>query len=334
MKAFVTGAQGFVGRSVVEELASAGHEVVAGARRDAPELAGERVTVARADLSDRASLARAMEGCDVAFHVAAKTGVWGPESEYVETNVTGTRNVLGACRDAGVRKLVFTSSPSVCFDGKDHVRASNDLPYPDRYLCAYPRTKAIAEREVLAANGAELATCALRPHLVIGPRDPHLIPRIVERARAGKLRIVGDGTNEVSLTWVANAALAHRLAGERLEPGAPHAGRAYFLGQREPVRIWDWLREVLERLGEPAPGRAVPRRVAWLAGSVLEGAWSLLRLSGEPPMTRFVALQLASSHSYDMAPAERDFGYTERIGVAEATDELVNAFRERIANGL
>src|SRR5207237_4860169 len=139
----------------------------------------------------------------------------------------------------GVPRLVFTSSPSVCFDGRDHVNASNDLPYAKRFLAAYPETKARAEKLVLAANGARgLATVALRPHLVFGPGDPHLIPRLLDRARRGRLLAVGDRKNRISLTYVDNAAHAHVDACDRLEPGAAHAGRAYFIAQTEPVRLW------------------------------------------------------------------------------------------------
>ena len=263
------------------------------------------------------------------LHAAALTGVWGPREDFYRTNVVGTRNLLAACREHGVGRLVYTSSPSVCFDGRDHRGAGDELPYAGRFLCAYPETKAQAEREALAANGRDgLATCALRPHLIVGPRDPHLVPRVIERARAGRLFVVGRGDNEVSLTWVGNAAQAHLDAAERLAPDAPHAGRAYFIGQREPVRLWDWIGELLRRIGEPPPGRRVPRALATAGGALCEGLWRLLRRPGEPPMTRFVAAQLASSHSYDMEPARRDFGYVERVGLAEATDRLVEHYRK------
>jgi len=323
VKALVTGGGGFLGRAVVEALIEEGHEVGSASRGDYPELEALGVHTHRVDLTDRAGMEKAVAGADTVFHVAALTGVWGPRKEFHDANVVGTRNVVEACRRAGVGRLIATSSPSVCFDGTDHRRAQNDLPYARRFLAAYPETKAEAEALVLAANGEELATCALRPHLIFGPRDPHLIPRLLERARAGRLVVVGDGQNEVSLSYIDNAAAAHLDAARSLTPGAAHAGKAYFIAQTEPVRLWEWIGELLERMDIEPVRRRVPRGLAAGMGAILEAAWKTLSLSGEPPMTRFVAAQLASTHSYDLGPAERDFGYRERVGLQEATDRLV-----------
>ncbi len=322
MKVLVTGGAGFLGRSIVEELLQHGHQVSSLARREQEELEARGARAVLADLRDAERVRAAVAGHDAVVHTAAKTGVWGAEQDYFQANVLGTRHVLEACRAEGVARLVYTSSPSVCFDGKDHVQAKNDLPYAPRFLCAYARSKALAEREVLAASGPKLATCALRPHLIVGARDPHLVPRLLARARAGRLRIVGDGENMVSLTRVENAALAHRLAVERLAPAAAHAGRAYFVAQREAVALWGWIRELLARHGLRLPRRRVPLSVAYGAGSALERVWRIGQLRGEPPMTRFVALQLARSHTYDLAPLERDLGYVERLGMDGLQDEL------------
>ena len=324
----VTGGSGFLGGAIVRALLERGETVRALGRAEVPELEAAGAQTARCDLADRAGLERAFEGATCVFHAAAKTGVWGPRSEYFATNVEGTRKVLEACRAVGVPRLVHTSTPSVVFDGSDHVNAGPELPYPDSYLCAYPETKAVAEREVLAANGTGgLATVALRPHLIFGPGDPHLVPRLIDRARRGRLRIVGDGDNQVSLTYVDNAARAHLSAADRLAPDAPCAGRAYFVVQEEPVQLWTWIAELLAALGEPPVTRRLSARTARAAGAVLERVWSLLRLGGEPPMTRFVAQQLALSHSYDPEPARRDLGHREEIGMAEATRRLVEHLR-------
>ena len=324
MRVLVTGGGGFVGGAIVDELLARGHEVTSLSRGVYPELERKGVVCVRADLTEGATLGAAVRGHDAVIHSAARAGIWGPQADYWRTNVEGTRKVLAACLAEGVGRLVYTSSPSVCFDGRDHLRAGNDLPHAQRFLAPYPASKAAAERSVLEVGENDgLLTCVLRPHLVFGPGDPHLLPRLVERARRGPLRIVGDGKNEVSLTYVENAAVAHVDAVERLEAGAAHVGRAYFVGQREPVRLWDWIAELLGRLAIPPPRKRVSAPAARALGGFLEWTWRGLRRRGEPPMTRFVASQLATSHSFDMGPLERDLGYRERVDMATALDRTV-----------
>lgn len=331
MRVLVTGGGGFLGLAVVKELLARGHAVTSISRGTYAAHDELDIETAQVDLADTEAVAAACADHDAVVHCAAKTGIWGPRADYVSANVVGTRNVIEACLRHGIERLVHTSSPSVCFDGKGHRNAKNDLPYPERHLCHYPDTKAVAERFVLASNGKgpnrALATCAIRPHLVFGPGDPHLVPRLIERARAGKLRLVGDGQNEVSLTYVDNAAAAHVDALERLEPEAPHAGRAYFLGQSESVQLWTWIRDLLTALGEPAPRARVPLKVAYAAGGLCELIWNALGKESDPPMTRFVAAQLATDHSYDLEPAQRDFGYEERVSLSEGTRRVIEALQ-------
>lgn len=323
MKALVTGGGGFLGRALVERLCVAGHEVTAASRGHYPELAALGARGLRLDIGDAPAVRAAVRGHDVVFHVAARAGVWGPRDEFIRTNVDGTRHVIEACRAEAVPRLVYTSSPSVAFDGGNHENGGSDLPYASSFECAYPETKAQAERLVLAANGPALATIALRPHLIWGPRDPHLLPRLIARAEAGRLRIVGDGRNKVGITYVDNAAAAHVQAADALAPGAAGAGRAFFLHDAEPVELWPWLNGLLARLGISAATRRVPLGVARAAGSVAEAVWSLFRLAGEPPVTRFVAAQLARSHWYDMTPARDAFGYRPVVEPAEALEATI-----------
>jgi len=325
MKTIVTGGGGFLGGAVVERLLARGDEVVSISRGSYPSLAARGVRCVQADLAHPNDALDVFAGADEVYHVAAKAGVWGARDAYFRANLDGTRNVLAACQQHGVPRLVYTSSPSVCFDGRDHVGASNDLAYAERFLAPYPESKARAEELVLAANGAGgLATVALRPHLIFGPGDPHLIPRLLERARKGQLAIVGKGDAEVSMTFIDNAAHAHLCAARELTPTARQAGKAYFIAQQKPVRLWTWINELLERLDIPPVERRVPFGFAYGAGAVMESVWKTLRLASEPRMTRFVALQLARSHSYDMTPAREDFGYEELVSMAAATDVLVS----------
>ena len=332
MKALVTGGGGFLGGAIVELLLARGDEVVSVSRGAYPELEAKGVTCYQADLGQEASarvvLAQALEGCDVVFHVAAKAGIWGKYGAYHAANVDATRNIIEASLRAGVGRFVHTSSPSVCFDGDDEVDAHNDLPYADEFLCAYPETKAIAEKLALAANGNTMAVCALRPHLIFGPGDPHLLPRLIERARAGRLRQVGDGTNEVTMTYVDNAAHAHVLAADTLAPGAPHAGKAYFIGQEEGVNLWGWLNGVLQELEISPIEKSISAAKAKSIGRVAEFLWKWCFLPGEPPMTRFVAAQLSTWHTFSMEPARQDFGYREVVPMDVATDRAIDSLRD------
>jgi 2-alkyl-3-oxoalkanoate reductase len=325
VKALVTGGGGFLGSAIVRLLRARGDEVTSFSRAEHPQLADLGARHVRGDLADLRAVVAAVRGHDTLFHVGAKAGIALGRDPFWSANVDGTRNVLAAALELGVQRLVFTSSPSVCFDGSDHLNASNDLAYSARFLAPYPESKAAAERMVLAANGrAALATCALRPHLVFGPGDPHLLPRLLERGRARKLAIVGKGTNEVSLCFVENAAWAHLDAADRLTPTAAHVGKAYFIAQQEPVALWTWINDLFGSLGIPPVTRKVPLPLAYLAGIWLE---NVAKPDVEVRMTRFLALQLATSHSYDMGPAQRDFGYRERVSMSDATRLTIESLR-------
>ena len=326
MVALVTGGGGFLGRHLVEQLLARGETVRILARQDYPPLRQLGVECRQADLRDAAAVASACAGVDCVYHVAALAGIWGDPRLYHEINTLGTEHVIAGCRAHAVPKLVFTSSPSVVFDGREHRDADESLAYPAHYLCAYPRTKALAEQRVLAANSPHLATVALRPHLVWGPRDGHLIPRLIARARAGRLVRVGSGENRISVTYVENAAAAHWQAAQGLTPTAPHAGRAYFINDPEPVRLWDWVATLLAEAGLPPVRRSIPRGLAWTAGLGCEGVWKLLGRQAEPPMTRFLALQLGGDHWYSIAAAIRDFGFTPPI----SPDEGLRRYRPEL----
>lgn len=322
MKVLVTGGTGFIGRRLVERLVERGDEVHVLARGASGTDLPAGAQLHRGDVADLSSVANAARGCATVFHVAAKAGISGPREDYVRTNVDGTRNVLEACRRHSIPRLVHTSTPSVVFDGSDMEGVDESVPYARRFEAAYPETKAEAERIVLAANGPELATTALRPHLVWGPGDRHLVPRIVERARAGRLALVGDGSRKVDSTYVDNAVDAHLAAAERLAPGAPCAGRAYFVSNGEPLPMRDLLNRILAAAGLPPVTRNVSPGKARFAGFVLEKAHAWLRLSREPAMTRFLAGELATAHWFDLSAARRDLGYAPRVTIDEGMKRL------------
>jgi len=329
VKVMVTGGGGFLGKRIVELLIEAGHEVHSFARSNYPELADLGCTHHRGDLQDADAVREALRGMDAVIHTASVAGSWGERSWFEGINVRGTENVVAACQAESVHRLVYTSTPSVIGYGSD-VEGIAEAPYPDSWESLYGETKAKAEQHVRAAHGSDLAdggqllTVSLRPHLIVGPGDNHLLPRVIDRAKKGQLRIVGDGKNKVDVTYVDNAAWAHLDALEALSGiDAPCGGQAYFISNDEPVLLWDWTNDVLEGIGVPRLTSKVSLGMAKLAGSVMEGVWALFRLKGEPRMTRFVALALAQSHWYDMGPAKRDLGYTIRVPMDEGTERTV-----------
>ena len=326
MTFLVTGGGGFLGKAIVRRLVERGRAVRTFNRSEYPELETIGVHQARGDLADPGAVDAAIQGCAAVFHVAAKAAMWGDRREFHDTNVRGTRNVIESCRRHGVRRLVYTSTPSVVHAGGDIAGADESLPYPRRYHAHYPRTKAIAERAVLAANSDEMSTVALRPHLIWGPEDTNLVPQIVARARAGRIRLVGDGSNLVDSVYIDNAAEAHILACDHLAPGAPCAGRVYFITNGEPMAIADLVNGIVGAAGLPPVRRSLPRWAAWTIGALMEAAYTVLPLSGEPVMTRMIASHLATAHWYDISAACRDLGYEPGVSIAEGFRRLADWF--------
>uniref|UniRef100_C6E976 3-beta hydroxysteroid dehydrogenase/isomerase n=1 Tax=Geobacter sp. (strain M21) TaxID=443144 RepID=C6E976_GEOSM len=328
MKALVTGGGGFLGSAIVRQLLARGDQAVSFSRGEYPELAALGVEQRRGDLSDLEAVAEAARGCDVVFHVAGKAGIWGKFEEYYLANVTGTENVIEACRRLGIERLVHTSSPSVVFDGSDVEGGNESLPYPAHFEAHYPHTKALAEQAVLAANTPTLATVSLRPHLIWGPGDNHLVPRIVAKARSGALKRIGNHPCLVDTVYVDNAAEAHLNAADRLQPGSAPAGKAYFISNGEPIPLWEMVNRILAAAGVPPVTRQVSPGLAYGAGVICETLWRVLRLSGEPPMTRFVAKELATAHWFDLSAARTDLGYHPRISIDEGLELLQASLRQ------
>ena len=323
MKAFVTGGGGFVGSAIVRQLADAGIEVAVFGRNNYPSIEKLGVRQFQGNILDSDRLIRSMQGYDTVFHVAAKAGIWGPRHEFEQINITGTRNVLGACFANGIKSLVYTSTPSVVFNRRDINGMDESCPYAKRFLCYYASSKAVAEQMVLAGNSDMLKTCAIRPHLVWGPGDPHLVPRLLERGKSRKLKIVGAGSNMVDISYIDNVADAHILAAQNLDSHATAAGNAYFISQGEPVNLWNWINNLFARLSIPPVRKRIGAGSAYILGTLLEGMFLLFKLDREPPMTRFLAEQLARSHWFSIARARRDLGYEPNISTAEGLERLV-----------
>ena len=329
MKILVTGGGGFLGRVLVRRLRGEGFAVVAYQRSPHPDLEADGVEVRQGSLIDREALRSALSGCDAVIHTAAKAGVWGPRREYFQSNYEGTVNLCRAMEAEGVGKLVHCSTPSVVFNRESHEGADESLPYGRDWLCHYAESKAIAEAHVLDwGRSGKARVIALRPHLIWGPGDPHLLPKVIERSQSGRLRIVGDGRNRVDITRVENAAEAHLLALQAL--GRESAiNRAYFISQGEPVLLWDWINSLLARVGVRPLEKRLSLSAAYRVGAVCEGLWGLARREDVPPMTRFVALELAKSHWFSIEAARRELGYhPEAYPTEEGLDSYARAWRE------
>jgi 2-alkyl-3-oxoalkanoate reductase len=333
MHALVTGGGGFLGGYIVEALLARGDRVRSFGRGDYPLLREQGVEVVRGDISNGSDLAGLCEGIECVFHAAALPGIGLQRDAYEIVNRTGTELLLTHARKSCVKRFVYTSSPSVVFNGVDQCRVDETAPYDfgwmEENLAYYSHTKASAEQAVLSANCDEFKTCALRPHLIWGPGDTHLIPRLLARARSGRLRRVGDGTNLVDIAYVENAAEAHLRAADALakegtaaEAASPVAGKAYFISQGEPVNCWEWIDQVLALVNLPPVQKALSQNAGARIGRAFEIGYGLLGFASEPPMTRFLASQLSTSHWFDISAARRDFGYEPRVTTTDGMQRL------------
>ncbi len=325
-RAVVTGGGGFLGSRIVSMLLEEGFSVRSFSRGEYPELTAQGVVCLRGDLADLQAVRDAFRNADVVFHVGAKAGIWGDYSDYYAANVIGTRNVIEACLRNGIPKLVYTSTPSVAFGGQNVRNANEEEPLPKKYLAPYLTTKAAAERLVIEANSDALATVALRPHLIWGPGDTQLLPRVAARRIANRLMIIGSGENLVDSTFIDNAARAHLDAAKRLKPGSPVAGRAYFISQGDPRPVKFLINAILEVAGLPPVTKSIPVPVAYVAASILEAGYRLFRVAKEPPVTRLSVLEMGRDHYFDISAARRDLGYHPDVSIEAGLERTRAAF--------
>ena len=322
MKVLVTGGGGFLGSAIIRRLHSRGDQIVSLSRCRYVALDSLGVKQVTGDIALEDHVSNAAQGVDAVIHVAAKAGIWGDYAGYYSANVTGTANVINSCRRQGINRLVYTSSPSVIFDNTDIEGGDESLPYPDRYHAPYPETKAVAEKMVLAAASEHLGTVALRPHLIWGPGDNHLVPRIVAKGAAGQLRRISGRECLIDTVYIDNAATAHINALDRLSPSSPISGRAYFITNGEPLPVWEMVDRILAAAGiAPATGSIHPN-LAVLMGICCETIWRLFSLRGEPPMTRFAAHELSRSHWFKIDAARNDLGYCPEISIDDGMERL------------
>ncbi len=328
----VTGGGGFLGSAIIERLVARGDSVRSLARGDYPKLANMGVDQIRGDIGDRQTVETACLGMKLVYHVAAKPPPWGKYRDYYKTNVTGTQNVIDGCSRNNISRLIYTSTPSVVFDGSDMQGLSESAPYPARLKAYYPKTKAMAEQLVLSATGNRLQTVVLRPHQIWGPGDPHFAPRLI--ARAKKLKRIGNGNNLVDTTYIDNAADAHILAADTLKKNSAISGNIYFISQADPIPAWDMIDAILAAAGLPPVKGTLSYKTAWTLGAIMEFFYRAFQLPGEPPMTRFLADAVAKSHWFDISAAKRDLGYIPGVSTKEGLRRLEDWLKKSDVKGV
>ncbi len=322
MRVLVTGGSSLIGIGVATALTARGDDVVVHQRSRSDALAALPVQQELGDIRDVDVLVAAAGGCDAIVHLAAKVGVVGEWEDYRSINVDGTRNVVAAAQRRGIGRIVHVSSPSVAHGGEPIVGGAAEPPVLGRRHAWYPESKAMAELEALAATSDELGVVAIRPHLVWGPGDTQLVGRIVERAAAGRLALVGGGRALVDTTYIDNAVDALVAALDAVRPGAPCSGRAYVVSNGEPRMIRELVEGICGAAGVPFEPRSVSLRVGRSVGAIVERAWPLLRRVDEPPLTQFLAEQLGTAHWFDPRPARDDLGWTPAVSLDEGLGRL------------
>jgi nucleoside-diphosphate-sugar epimerase len=316
MKVLVTGAGSLLMGRVAEQLVARGDEVVCLQRRPL-ELTGVPAgAMVQGDVRDSAVVLASARDCDAIIHGAARVGVVGSWDEFRSVNVDGAANVVHAAQALGIERVVHVSTPSVAHSGHSLVGEGATPAVTGRSGAYYAESKAIAEIAALAAG-----VVAIRPHLVWGPGDTQLVGRIVERARAGRLAVVGNGSALIDSTYVDNAVSALLAAVDAVRPGAACAGKAYVIANGEPRTVRELMEGICTAAGVPFEPRRVPLRVAKGLGAVAEAVWPRLR-HDEPPITRFLAEQLGTAHWFDPRPAHRDLGWTPHVTLDEGFARL------------
>ena len=331
-KVLVTGGGGFLGKAIVQRLLQEGAAVRSFSRKAHTELETLGAEQVQGDIRDARAVSNACKGVDVVFHVAAKIQLWGDYRDFYATNVMGTEHVIQACREKDIQHLVYTSSPSVVYDGrKDAAGIDESAPYPRRYHTHYQKTKSMAEKRILKASNPSLRTVALRPHLILGPGDTQLIPRLI--AWSKHLRIIGDGKNLIDWTFIDNAAYAHVLAAKKLTENQGVAGKVFFISQGQPLNLWRLVNHILEAAGKEPVDKTLPKDVAYFLGWLFEIFYTWFPTTSEPKMTRGLATELARNSWFDISAARNELGYAPEVSAQEGLKKIKLWLKEQSRSG-
>ncbi len=308
--------------ALIKRLISEGHKVTSFSRREYPLHWALGISSIQADIRDQEALDKACKGKDLVFHLAARLGIWGDYDEFHSVNVTGTFNLIKACRKQKVGRIIFTSSSSVVFNGTDLEGIDESYPYPEHYRSHYASTKALAERLIIEANSEELKTISLRPHLVWGPYDAHLIPGILKRLGSGRMRRIGDQEHFIDTTYIDNMVDALILAADALKSNPEAAGKALFITNGEPARVWDFINSIIQMAGYPPVQKKVPEKLALIGAGISEWFHRFFKIKSEPFMTRYAIREMITNHWFDISAAREIIGYEPGVSYAEGFKHL------------
>lgn len=321
-KILVTGGSGFVGQALAISLAEQGHQVIAVSRKPNQKLLQHGIELVSCDLSKKDEIdSISLAGVETIFHTAAYVKMWGKYQDFYKTNFLGTKFLLEKAKVAGVKKFIYTSSPSVIADGTDLKGINEAYSYPKKYKAYYPQTKSLAERFVLANNSKDFKTLSLRPHLIWGPGDTNLIPTIIAKAKSGKLKIIGTGNNKVDICYIEDCVSAHLCAYQALDNNPKASGKAYFVSQGEPVLLWDWINQVLELNNLPKVTTKIPFKLAYALATILELVARVIPNSPEPLLTRFLVSEMATDHYFDLTRAKELLGFEPKYSVKSGMEK-------------
>ncbi|MEN9564269.1 MAG: hypothetical protein RIR73_2513 [Chloroflexota bacterium] len=326
MKTLVTGATGFLGGALTYRLHSMGWEVTALGRNPAKlnQLEEDGIRVVRADISKKDEVSASFSDFELVFHCAAFPSPWGGFEKFYQANVIGTRNIVQACMDHNVSRLVYVSTPSIYFNYSSRVGVKETDPLPEP-ISNYAHTKLLAEEEVDKGSAQGLAVVSIRPRAIFGEGDTVIFPRLIPRLQSGRLPILGDGENVVDLTYIQNVVDALLLCAESPKNTL---GKKYSISNGEPVKIWKLIERICDELGYPHPSRKVSYKTANTAATVLEFLYSLIPYSPEPPLTRVSVSMMANNTTLDISAAKVELGYQPKVSVEEGVRRFLKWWKE------
>ncbi len=322
MKVLVTGGGGTIGKSVINGLINRNYTITSLSRNSYPELEKFGIKQELVDIRDYDKVRMALEGQDAVFHVAAKVGLWGRYDDFHSTNVMGTNNIIKACIANEIRYLIYTSSASVVFDGSDINNGTERLPYPEKPVSYYTGTKALAEQLILRANSSALKTISLRPHLVWGPGDNHIIPGILKRAKAGTLRQIGVNESYIDTTHIDNLCDAQLCALDSLRNNIRADGQAYFITNDEPIKVWDFINSILKAHAMPPIQKKISVNSALTISWILEKLHKIFIPGKEPALTRFAVNEACTSHWFNISKAKKLLSYEPKVSIKQGLNDL------------